>query len=73
MYLADVLEGEVRAWVEQGWHGVTQTTLELFNYWSRGMRRLLRDFIHASKGLLKPSFTAMKSFRQRHFRKYLKE
>src|SRR3990167_408440 len=33
MYLADVLEGEVRAWVEQGWHGVTQTTLELFNYW----------------------------------------
>jgi len=33
MYLTNALEGEVRAWVEQGWHGVTQTTLELFNYW----------------------------------------
>ncbi len=33
MYLADALEGEVKAWVEQGWNGVTQTTLELFNYW----------------------------------------
>ncbi|MFZ3122868.1 MAG: DEAD/DEAH box helicase family protein [Thermodesulfovibrionales bacterium] len=33
MYLANALEGEVQAWVEQGWTGVTQTTLELFNYW----------------------------------------
>jgi len=33
MYLANALEGEVQAWVEQGWNGVTQTTLELFNYW----------------------------------------
>ncbi|MEW5948685.1 MAG: DEAD/DEAH box helicase family protein [Thermodesulfobacteriota bacterium] len=33
MYLANALEGEVHAWVEQGWPGVTQTTLELFNYW----------------------------------------
>jgi len=33
MYLADALEGEVRAWVEQGWPGVTKTTLEIFNYW----------------------------------------
>ncbi|PIS35945.1 MAG: hypothetical protein COT35_13770 [Nitrospirae bacterium CG08_land_8_20_14_0_20_52_24] len=33
MYLADALEGEVQAWVEQGWPGVTRTTLELFNYW----------------------------------------
>lgn len=33
MYLADALEGEVQAWVEQGWIGTTQTTLELFNYW----------------------------------------
>lgn len=33
MYLANVLEGEVQAWVEQGWPGVTQTTFELFNYW----------------------------------------
>lgn len=33
MYLANALEGEVKAWVEQGWNGVTQTTLELFNYW----------------------------------------
>ncbi|MEW6326203.1 MAG: DEAD/DEAH box helicase family protein [Thermodesulfobacteriota bacterium] len=33
LYLANALEGEVQAWVEQGWSGVTQTTLELFNYW----------------------------------------
>jgi type III restriction enzyme len=33
MYLAKTLEGEVQAWVNQGWSGVTQTTLELFNYW----------------------------------------
>lgn len=33
MYLADALEGEIQAWVEQGCPGVTQTTLELFNYW----------------------------------------
>ncbi|MDI6752078.1 MAG: DEAD/DEAH box helicase family protein [bacterium] len=33
MYLARALESEVQAWVDQGWHGVTQTTLELFNYW----------------------------------------
>ncbi len=33
MYLAKALEGEVKAWVDQGWPGVTKTTLELFNYW----------------------------------------
>jgi len=33
MYLAKALEGEVKAWVDQGWSGVTGTTLELFNYW----------------------------------------
>ncbi len=33
MYLAQVLEGEVKAWVDEGWPGITQTTLELFNYW----------------------------------------
>ena len=33
MYLANILKDEVQAWVEQGWHGVTQTTLELFHYW----------------------------------------
>lgn len=32
-YLANALQGEVEAWEEQGWPGVTQTTLELFNYW----------------------------------------
>lgn len=32
MYLAKALEGEVQAWVDQGWSG-TNTTLELFNYW----------------------------------------
>ena len=29
MYLANALEGEVKAWVEQGWPGVTQTMIEL--------------------------------------------
>lgn len=33
MYLAKALEGEVQAWVDQGWPGITKTTLELFNYW----------------------------------------
>ncbi|MDP3296754.1 MAG: DEAD/DEAH box helicase family protein [Thermodesulfovibrionia bacterium] len=33
MYLADALKDEVEAWANQGWSGVTQTTLELFNYW----------------------------------------
>jgi type III restriction enzyme len=33
MYLAKALEGEVQSWVNQGWPGVTQTTLDLFNYW----------------------------------------
>ncbi len=33
MHLADALKHEVEAWANQGWHGVTQTTLELFNYW----------------------------------------
>jgi len=33
MYLAKALEAEIQAWVNQGWPGVTQTTLELFNYW----------------------------------------
>lgn len=33
MHLSKALEGEVKAWVDQGWPGVTQTTLGLFNYW----------------------------------------
>jgi len=33
LYLAKALEGEVQAWVDQGYNGVSQTTLELFNYW----------------------------------------
>jgi len=33
MYLAKALEGEVQAWVDQGYNGVTQTTLELLHYW----------------------------------------
>ena len=33
MYLAKALAGEVQAWVDQGWNGVTRTTHELFNYW----------------------------------------
>ncbi|MDP2933786.1 MAG: DEAD/DEAH box helicase family protein, partial [bacterium] len=31
--LAAALEGEVRAWADQGWQGVTQTTYELLAYW----------------------------------------
>ncbi|MEW6358547.1 MAG: DEAD/DEAH box helicase family protein [Planctomycetota bacterium] len=33
MYLAKALEGEVKGWVDQGWPGVTETTLHLLNYW----------------------------------------
>ncbi len=33
IYLAKALEGEVQAWVNEGWPGITKTTLELFNYW----------------------------------------
>lgn len=33
MYLADTLAGEVQAWAEQGWPGVSRTTFELLNYW----------------------------------------
>lgn len=33
LYLSKALEGEVKAWADQGWTGVTKTTLELFNYW----------------------------------------
>ena len=31
--LAIALKGEVRAWADQGWQGVTQTTYELLAYW----------------------------------------
>ncbi len=31
--LAAALEGEVKAWTDQGWQGVTQTTYELLAYW----------------------------------------
>lgn len=33
IYLAKALEDEVKAWVNQGWPGVSRTTLELFNFW----------------------------------------
>jgi type III restriction enzyme len=33
LYLADALQGEVSAWVDQEWNGVNQTTRELLNYW----------------------------------------
>jgi len=33
LYLADALQGEVAAWVDQEWNGVNQTTRELLNYW----------------------------------------
>jgi len=33
VYLARALEGEVRAWAQQGWSGLSKTTLELFHYW----------------------------------------
>lgn len=31
--LVRALEREVKAWVDQGWQGVTQTTYELLSYW----------------------------------------
>ena len=31
--LAAALDGEVKAWADQGWQGVTQTTYELLAYW----------------------------------------
>ena len=31
-YLAKALKGEVQAWINQGWPGITRTTLELFNH-----------------------------------------
>jgi len=31
--LAKALEGEIRAWADQGWPGITDTTRDLFNYW----------------------------------------
>lgn len=31
--LAVALTGEVKAWADQGWQGVTQTTYELLAYW----------------------------------------
>jgi len=33
IYLAKVLEEEVKAWVNQGWPGISKTTHELFNFW----------------------------------------
>jgi len=33
IYLANALEYEVNAWVNQGWPGISKTTHELFNYW----------------------------------------
>ena len=33
IYLAKALEDEVKAWINQGWPGVSRTTLELFNFW----------------------------------------
>jgi type III restriction enzyme len=44
MYLVNALEGEVQAWLEQGWPGVTQTTLELFNYWFKRDDELTEKF-----------------------------
>ncbi len=33
LYLAETLKGEVEAWVNEGYPGVTQTTYELLHYW----------------------------------------
>ncbi len=33
MYLAEAIKGDIDGWVKQGWNGVSQTTLDLFNYW----------------------------------------
>ena len=33
MNLAKAQHGDIDGWVKQGWSGVTQTTLDLLNYW----------------------------------------
>ncbi|MEW6296049.1 MAG: hypothetical protein AB1467_07245 [Candidatus Diapherotrites archaeon] len=72
MYLARALESEVQAWVDQGWHGVTQTTLELFNYWFSRDEDIPSSFIPVSAGQLRQWFIAMRFFRLRHCNSYLK-
>ncbi len=49
MYLAKALDGEVGAWVDQGWPGVTKTTLELFNYWFNRGEDTEERFYNAQK------------------------
>jgi len=49
MHLAKALEGEVQAWVDQGWSGVTRTTLELFNYWFRRGEDVEEQFYDCQK------------------------
>jgi type III restriction enzyme len=33
--LVNLIRGRIKSWREQGWPGVTGTTLELLNYWQR--------------------------------------
>ncbi len=66
LYLAKALEGEVKAWADQGWNGVTQTTLELLNYWFRRdeeadekfhlcQKRAIETIIYCNEILKEPS------------------
>ena len=52
IYLAKVLEGEVQSWVDQGWPGVTQTTIELFNYWFQRGEDVKEQFYDCQRSLL---------------------
>jgi hypothetical protein len=51
MHLAKALEGEVQAWVNQGWPGITQTTVELFNYWFQRGEDIEERFYDCQKRL----------------------
>jgi len=53
MHLTNALEGEVKAWVEQGWPGVTHTTLELFNYWFKRDDEVTEKFHPAQQRAIK--------------------
>ena len=49
MYLAKAIEGEVKSWVDQGWPGVTQTTLELLNYWFQRSEDVEEQFYNCQR------------------------
>ena len=58
--LAKALAGEVQAWADQGWQGVTQTTYELLAYGLIAGKKPMKNFIFANSARLKRLFIAMK-------------